>query len=709
MLRMVRRHLVAKLGLALVLVTAFGFVLFGAGGIIVARRTVAEQHRRAAEALSRSVAAAVRNAMLQGNGIAVREMMTDVRRNVGQARVRVYSPRGELVFAPPPPAPRRASLPPELRTALTERRGTATRARVTHVIENEQRCRSCHARGELRGVLTLERGSVGWSAAHADRHVVSTLVRSGFVQVMTAGRHRQIDAYFSELRQRAPALRAVTVYGRGAVPYFGDDATAPDPAALRRALSARAPFVHEANGLRWQLVPLPNEPRCHGCHGTREGVRGALAVALAATEGAADEHGNDGDLDTLVSLADVSLRHVMMSSLGRLVVAFMDDVARTGAVSRLALHDAEGRLYHDSFARPEPPVAVSSALRSRRAVSAEEHDGDDVRFSWVEPLANEPRCRRCHGTDGAVRGAVEVSFEIGDELRTTRNALLVQTVAFGAVTIGLILAALWMVLRRTVVSPVQKLGAIADRIGTGDLDVSADVRSTDEIGRLATRLNEMVVALRQRIALTKFVSHETLRSVERTSRPVVLRRGERCRMTVVFSDIRGFTAFSEKRSPEDVVTMLNQYLEAQALKVHAHGGDIDKFVGDEVMARFAGDDGAHRAVLAALDMVEAVESVNRSSGRAEPIAIGVGVNEGEMILGAMGAEERLDFTVIGDAVNLGARLCSAAAPGQVLMTRETAERAGPIDGVVYEPLSPIHVKGKQAPIAIVCARRDRAA
>jgi adenylate cyclase len=234
--------------------------------------------------------------------------------------------------------------------------------------------------------------------------------------------------------------------------------------------------------------------------------------------------------------------------------------------------------------------------------------------------------------------------------------------------------------------------------------VTVELDRVDEMGRLAHQINEMTRGLRQRLALAKFVSDETFRSVEDLT--MIGRVGTRRRVTVLFSDIRGFTAFSETREPEQVVEMLNAYLQVQAKVVLDAGGDIDKFVGDELMARFDGDDQERRAILAGVEMIEAVERLNDERGPdADRVAVGVGVNAGDVIIGAMGAEERMDYTVIGDAVNLGARLCSAAAPGQVIVSKATGDVCGPIDGVVFESLEAIQVKGKAQPISIVLARR----
>jgi adenylate cyclase len=224
------------------------------------------------------------------------------------------------------------------------------------------------------------------------------------------------------------------------------------------------------------------------------------------------------------------------------------------------------------------------------------------------------------------------------------------------------------------------------------------------MGRLAHQINKMTRGLRQRLELAKFVSDETFRAVEQTE--AVERVGDRRQVTVLFSDIRGFTAYSETREPEQVVEMLNAYLQVQAEVVIKHGGDIDKFVGDELMARFDNEGQSARAVEAAVEMVEAVHRLNRARGPdADEMAVGVGINTGEVIVGAMGAESRMDYTVIGDAVNLGAKLCSAAGGGQIVVSETTRSACGDLQSIGFEPIEPIRVKGKTQPINVSLAVR----
>ena len=178
--------------------------------------------------------------------------------------------------------------------------------------------------------------------------------------------------------------------------------------------------------------------------------------------------------------------------------------------------------------------------------------------------------------------------------------------------------------------------------------------------------------------------------------------GERKAATVFFSDVRGFTSFSEKVEPERVVAMLNTILSKQAEIVKKHDGDVDKYVGDELVAVFLGERMVVNGVRCAIEIQQMMSDIRELIG--DDIAVGIGINTGEMVMGAMGSEERMDFTVIGDAVNLGARLCSAAAPGQILLSEYAANFIMNDDSISLKKLGPIKVKGKEAAIEIYEAK-----
>ena len=182
--------------------------------------------------------------------------------------------------------------------------------------------------------------------------------------------------------------------------------------------------------------------------------------------------------------------------------------------------------------------------------------------------------------------------------------------------------------------------------------------------------------------------------------------GQRREMTVLFSDIRGFTTVSERGQPEAIVGMLNEYFTRMVALVFAHHGTLDKFVGDMVMALFGAplDDPQHadHAVEAALDMIAALGELNarwRAEGRAE-LDIGIGINTGPMIAGNIGSDAIMSYTVIGDAVNLGSRLESLNKQygTRIIISDATRERLS--RPYRLRPLGDAIVKGRTQPVAI---------
>jgi adenylate cyclase len=180
--------------------------------------------------------------------------------------------------------------------------------------------------------------------------------------------------------------------------------------------------------------------------------------------------------------------------------------------------------------------------------------------------------------------------------------------------------------------------------------------------------------------------------------------GTRRDVTMLFADIRGFTSMSERHSPEEMVRTLNSYFEVMVDVLFRNGGTLDKYVGDEIIGLFgapvARPDSAVLAVRCALEMHRALEEFNRmrvASG-SEPIHIGIGVNTGPVIAGAIGSTRTLQYTVIGDAVNVASRLCNAAGAGEVLISQFTHDIVR--GEVAVEEREPIQVKGKSRPIQI---------
>ncbi|XXF74934.1 adenylate/guanylate cyclase domain-containing protein [Myxococcaceae bacterium GXIMD 01537] len=178
-----------------------------------------------------------------------------------------------------------------------------------------------------------------------------------------------------------------------------------------------------------------------------------------------------------------------------------------------------------------------------------------------------------------------------------------------------------------------------------------------------------------------------------------LRQSRLAEVSCLFADIRGFTTLAENESPQEVVSMLNEFFTAMADVVFRHEGNLDKFIGDCVMAVWGPpvqhpDDSA-RALRAALEMHQAVARINRrrvADGR-KPIEVGIGISTGQAVVGYMGSAERHEFTAIGDTVNTASRLCGLARSGEIIATEMTVRKAG--GGFDVEAMPVAQVKGKE--------------
>lgn len=210
---------------------------------------------------------------------------------------------------------------------------------------------------------------------------------------------------------------------------------------------------------------------------------------------------------------------------------------------------------------------------------------------------------------------------------------------------------------------------------------------------------------RTRAQLSRFLSPALVERV--VNRDVSLETaGDTVLCTVLFSDIRGFTSMSDGVAPAAVVSMLNEYFEAMVEIVFEHGGVLDKFIGDGLMAVWgtpvSSPDDAASAVRAAHQMRRALdEAVNAARAKRgdPPLKAGYGIATGRVIAGAMGGTRRQDFTVIGDTVNLASRLCGEARPGQLLVC-EATERAASPQGIAFSRLEARVVKGVARPVPI---------
>jgi adenylate cyclase len=209
----------------------------------------------------------------------------------------------------------------------------------------------------------------------------------------------------------------------------------------------------------------------------------------------------------------------------------------------------------------------------------------------------------------------------------------------------------------------------------------------------------------QRSALERFLSPEVVERIAANPQEVKL-GGVSQKVTILFADIRNFTSLSETLPPERIVEILNEYFTRVTDVIFDHGGTLDKYLGDGVMAVFGapiskGNDAAS-AVRSAIAIQRLVSEMNRdASARGWPcLGVGIGVNTGVVTAGNIGSPRRIDYTVIGDPVNVASRLMANARAGQTLISEDTASDLGPAPAFQLNRLAPLQVKGKSHPISV---------
>lgn len=211
--------------------------------------------------------------------------------------------------------------------------------------------------------------------------------------------------------------------------------------------------------------------------------------------------------------------------------------------------------------------------------------------------------------------------------------------------------------------------------GRGNFAEVISIGTNDETGRLADILNNMARDIKEKNLMEKFISKSAQSMIKKSSsRGMDIKPGivKRINLSFIFADVRGFTAFSENHTPEEVVKTLNMYFDIQHKVVKKFKGDIDDYVGDQIMAHFAGTTHKERACKASLMIRDEVDKFNKKRAKEglETFEIGIGVHSGDVVVGNIGAHLRMDFACVGDAVNTTSRLCGKADAGEILVSDE---------------------------------------
>jgi adenylate cyclase len=304
--------------------------------------------------------------------------------------------------------------------------------------------------------------------------------------------------------------------------------------------------------------------------------------------------------------------------------------------------------------------------------------------------------------DGAMVATLQRSL---DEALAGYHKLRWQLLAVLLLSTLLAVAAAFFIARR-VTRPVLRLAAGAERISAGHYDTIGDIGAHDELGALASSFDNMVRGLVERDKVRAMLGKVVSPAIaEELLSQAIDFDGQEQEVSVLFSDIRGFTTLCEGRAPSAILHMLNDYLSTASALIDQRAGVVDKYIGDAVMALFGAPlvapDDPQRAVEAALAMVAALPALNDKFGADgwPPLKIGIGIHTGIVVAGNIGSATRLNYTVLGDTVNLASRLeglCKMYGV-PVIVSESTMLRCS---GIVFRELDRVRVKGKREPVSI---------
>ncbi|MBD3287311.1 HAMP domain-containing protein [candidate division KSB1 bacterium] len=256
-------------------------------------------------------------------------------------------------------------------------------------------------------------------------------------------------------------------------------------------------------------------------------------------------------------------------------------------------------------------------------------------------------------------------------------------------------------LAQQMVKQIHALSEGAKEIGRGNLDVVITVNTRDELGQLAQEFNNMIMHLKEKLQMQKFVSQMTRQMIKKN---VISKdennRGEQKDVAVLFADVRNFSEFSQRHQPRYVINLVNIYLDLQARIVEKHFGVVDKFMGDQIMGVFEGKNKADNVFSAGIAIQKAIHKLNerRKRDHREVLTVGIGINLGTAVVGNIGSKDRLDYTVVGDVVNMASRFCDVAKSGQIITSLDSFKSLG--SSYPANPLGSIRIKGRKDPVAI---------
>lgn len=283
----------------------------------------------------------------------------------------------------------------------------------------------------------------------------------------------------------------------------------------------------------------------------------------------------------------------------------------------------------------------------------------------------------------------------------TQNLILLLLVG-GLISILALFAA--YDISRQVSRPINRMLDATNRIGAGNYEIETKDRRNDELGRLLDAINQMGQGLYKKNQVEELLEHFLAKDVADKmlhELDTVKVGGERVNATVLFADIVGFTNMSEQLSPEEVAVFLNEYFNYFTICSRLYFGTIDKFIGDCAMVVFGApkpnEEHQFHAVACAVLMQKLMRNLNVarvSEGKAE-IHLRIGVNTGQMLAGVLGTQQKMEYTVVGDSVNLASRLCGEAQPDEIIITHDVYSSLFEQQKITAHAHRSIKIRGKE--------------
>ncbi|OGR44561.1 MAG: hypothetical protein A2X35_00425 [Elusimicrobia bacterium GWA2_61_42] len=377
----------------------------------------------------------------------------------------------------------------------------------------------------------------------------------------------------------------------------------------------------------------------------------------------------------------------------------VSEMAKEKAISSALVFDAYGKAL--SHSDPEKIGEQDLSAEAARALAAgsaltQELPARDGKSYYISAPINMGKARL--GT-----AAVLVTHQsLSAALKGARNRLLLLSAAALLIALlGTVLIVNWFT------RPIPLLSRAAKAIGEGKLDAEVGWHGSDEIGLLASAFDDMAKGLRERDRIRQVFGRYVSRDVADTLlKDTVELAGERREIAVLFADIRDFSKLSLEMSPEQTVSMLNDYFSRMTQVVQTFGGSVDKFIGDGLLALFGApvrlEGAAAKALRAAVRMRDSVEVFNaeRKLKGLPQIQVGLCVTFGPAVVGTVGSEDRAEYTAIGPPVNLAARLegLNKRLGTTIIVSREVRENLGP--EFIFKELGDHPVRGWEKPVTV---------